>query len=167
MEKKKNYCKYVVGPRQAESRGKAILRFFFGSQRKAFYYETQDEEQDLYLLWIETRRWGEMRCYPCVLRKGEEILVFQSDVLKECRENNYRLVDEWESCVDRERVNAVCQVNDLSPKEFQELFSRYRKEDLDRAIARAERENGLLNDEPEAAASLKETPADPPEKPAE
>lgn len=147
MEKKKTYCRYIVGPRQPESKGKAVWQFFFGSQRKAFYYETLDEEKDLYLLWIETKRWGEMRCYPCVFRKGEEMLVFQSDVLEECRKNNYRLVEEWEASVDRERVNGACQVKDLSPKEFQELFSRYRKEDLDRAIARAEKENGLAKDE--------------------
>lgn len=152
MEKKKNYCAYVIGSRKEEARGKTILRFLFGSQRKAYYYETRDEERDLYLLWIETKRWGEMRCYPCVLRKGGETIVFQSNVLKECEENNDRLVEEWERCVDRERVNAVCQVNDLTSKEFQELFSRYRKEDLDRAISRAEQENGLADGTPEALA---------------
>ena len=146
MAKEKDYCDYLVGTKPAPNKKKGLLNFLLGVQRNVNYYDARHREKPIRLLWMETPRWSSMRCYPCVLEREGEILVFQSGVLKECKENNLRLVREWMATVDRERLETDFEVEALESKTFDEIFRRYRKEDLERAIAEAERMNGAVSE---------------------
>ncbi len=147
MAKEKDYSVFLVGAKPEENKGKRILNFLLGSQRKVHYYDARHRENGVRLMWMESMRWNEMRCYPCVLEKEDETIVFQSGNLKDCRDNNLRLVREWESVVDKDRLEREYEVEALTAKDFDEIFRKYRKEDLERAIAQAERENGIVKDE--------------------
>lgn len=154
--KEKDYSDYLVGKRTETNKKKNILTFLLGSHRNVNYYDAHHKDGNIRLLWMETPRWSEMRCYPCVLEREEECIVFQSGNLKDCRENNLRLVREWEATVDKYRLEQEYEVEAMTAKEFDEIFRRYRKEDLERAIAEAERQNGIVHEE-----------QDPKEEPAE
>ena len=50
-------------------------------RRRTSYYQARHREEDLYLLWIEGIHLGKMICYPCVLERGAEQMVFENGSL--------------------------------------------------------------------------------------
>lgn len=145
-EKKKDYCECLVGAKPE----KKLKYFLLGSQRSTMYYEARHRSKNIHLMWMESPRWGEVRCYPCVLETDEGTLVYQSSALDECRDNNYRLAETVSANFNRENIVTDFLVTQLEAKAFNEEFRRYRKEDLERAIAEAERENGITHGEEKA-----------------
>ena len=66
-----------------------------------------------------------------------------SDISKQ---NNQELVDAWIKTVNPENILTDFEVTPVEAKDFNPIFSRYRKEHLDRAIALAEEENRLAEE---------------------
>lgn len=137
--KAKDYTDYLIGATPKSTRGK-LLTFLLGSQRAAAFYDARHLENGTRLMWIETNRWGDLRCYPCVLETPEEILVFETGDLPECKKNNLRLVERWEQTVNSQTIITDYTVTEVEKKPFYEIFHRYRQEDLDRAVAQAKAE---------------------------
>lgn len=158
--KEKDYCPALVGARKKTT----LKTLLLGSQRSSVYYEAKHRTANIHLIWIEGMRLGECRCYPCVLETAEEIMVFESSNIPICRENNVRLAEKWQSLVNSENIATDYIVTEMPAKEFQVVFARYKREDLDRAIAQAERENGIApQDAPQAEEQA--LPAEQPEQP--
>lgn len=149
-DKVKDYTDYLIGAVK-KSTGQKIKEFFFGKGKTMNCYRARHRDARITLLWMEAYRWSSIYCYPCVLETEEETLVFETGAVLDCKENNARLVEKWTSMVNRDNIVTEYEVEELKRDEFYELFKRYRKEDLDRAIAQAELENGIVHEaEPEA-----------------
>lgn len=133
---------------------KKIVAFFLGDWRRTSYYEARHREKDIYLLWIEGMHFGKPICYPCALRDGEELLAFENSTLPISKDNNAELIRRWNETVDSQRIRDEYDVTELERKAFNPLFSQYRKEHLEQAIAKAEAEAA---GESAAPAALPET----------
>lgn len=148
--------KYYTDPLVNElKQKKKISAFFFGDWRRTSYYEARHREKNIYLLWIEGSHFGKVICYPCVLEREGELLVFENGNLSISKENNERLVQVWQDTVDSQRIREEFDVTELDSKKFNPLFSQYRKRHLEQAIAEAEAE--AAGEAP--AAALPEEPA--------
>ena len=138
--------KYYTGALVNDKKKKRVSAFFLGDRRRTSYYQARHREEDLYLLWIEGIHPGKMICYPCVLERGAEQMVFENGSLDISKQNNQELVDAWIQTVNPENILTDFEVTPLEAKDFNPIFSRYRKEHLDRAIALAEEENRLAEE---------------------
>ena len=117
---------------------KKVLAFFLGDSRRTCYYQATHRENGTYLLWIEGINWGKVITYPCVLIQGPDTLVFENGNLDISKQNNQQLVDRWEAVAHPQTFQAEYEVTPLEKQEFNAIFSRYRKQHLDWAIAQAE-----------------------------
>ena len=162
-EKVKDYTEHLIGAVN-KSTGQKIKEFFFGSGKTTNCYRARHRTDNIRLLWMEAARWGTVYCYPCALETEDEILVFETGAALDCKENNARLVKKWTGLVNQENIVTDYEVEELKKDDFYDLFKQYRKDDLDRAIARAERENGIVHPE---EAEEEAPPAQPPEPAAE
>lgn len=166
-DKVKDYTDYLIGA-VTKSTGQKLKEFFFGKGKTMNCYQARSRDGQVMLLWMEAYRWSSIYCYPCVLETPEETMVFETGAVLDCKENNARLVERWTATVNRENIVTDYEVEELKREDFYEMFRRYRKEDLDRAIAQAERENGIVReDTPEELpeANTEELPEVTPEDP--
>ena len=148
-DKVKDYTEHLIGAVN-KSTGQKIKEFFFGSGKATNCYRARHRTDNIRLLWMEAARWGTIYCYPCALETEDEILVFETGAALDCKENNARLVTKWTGLVNQENIVTDYEVEELKKDDFYDLFKQYRKDDLDRAIARAELENGIVHEEPPA-----------------
>ena len=119
---------------------KRFTSFFLGDSRRTCYYQATHRENGTYLLWIEGMNWGKVITYPCVLIQGSDTLVFENGNLDISKQNNQQLVERWEAAARPDTFRAEYEVTTLEKQEFNSIFSRYRKQHLDWAIAQAEEE---------------------------
>lgn len=145
-DKVKDYTEHLIGAVN-KSTGQKIKEFFFGSGKATNCYRARHRTENIRLLWMEAARWGTIYCYPCALETEDEILVFETGAALDCKENNARLVKKWTGLVNQENIVTDYEVEELKKDDFYDLFKQYRKDDLDRAIARAELENGIVREE--------------------
>lgn len=133
--------KYYTEPLVNEvKQKKRFASFFLGDSRRTCYYEATHRENGTYLLWIEGMNWGKVITYPCVLIQGPDTLVFENGSLDISKQNNQQLVERWEACARPATFSQEYEVTSLEKQEFNAIFSRYRKQHLDWAIAQAEEE---------------------------
>lgn len=130
--------KYYTQPLVNEVKNKKkISSFFLGDWRRTCYYEARHRGTDIYLLWIEAPHFGKVICYPCIIRRMDELLAFENGNLPISKENNDNLVKVWNEIVDPEILKRDYDVKELKDKEFNPIFKSFQKQHLDAEIAKA------------------------------
>ena len=84
--------------------------------------------------------------------------VFENGNLDISKQNNQELVERWEAVARPATFQTEYDISPLEKKEFNEIFSRYRKQHLDWAIAQAE-EAARREEEAQAASQEENTEA--------
>lgn len=103
-----------------------LHELLFGHSREEAYYEARDDRAALYLLWMECRRFGSIRAYPCVLREGDsEPLVFNSSVSASVEDTNYRILRQWEALDLPARLGSL-QIQSLNKEDFRQIYRSFR-----------------------------------------
>ena len=106
--------KYYTEALVNDKKKKRVSAFFLGDRRRTSYYQARHREEDLYLLWIEGIHLGKMICYPCVLERGAEQMVFENGSLDISKQNNQELVDAWIQTVNPENILTDFEVTPFS-----------------------------------------------------
>lgn len=139
----KYYTEALVNEVQKKKR---FISFFLGDSRRTCFYQATHREDGTFLLWIEGIHLGKVIAYPCVLIRGAETLVFENSNLEISKENNRVLIETWQAAVNPHTL-AEYEVTPMEKADFHELFARYRKQHLAWAIAQAEEENRLAEEQ--------------------
>ena len=124
--------KYYTVPLMNEvKQRKKIKAFFFGDSRRTIYYQATHKTEDIFIMWIEGLYFGKVTCYPCVLKQGEETLVFESGKLDISQENNDNLIQRWNLVTSPETIREEYDVVEMEKNAFGDLFGEYRRRHLD------------------------------------
>ena len=104
-------------------RKKSLKTFFLGQSAEQKHYRAQHCNEDITLLWLEASQFGKLHCFPCVLKEGEDMLVFRSASSKRTAELNGMLIQRWNLFVNPENIRTDYHVEEMSRKEFYALFN--------------------------------------------
>ena len=118
---------YSAPPVAGSPDEKLTFREMLRSQRKNDrFYQATDRETGTWLLWMECRRFGDLRAFPCAISTAEgERLYFDSAPASAAEERNSELMRRWEALRLPER-KAALDIEPLEEKEFRELYRRSR-----------------------------------------
>ena len=118
---------YSAPPVAGSPNEKLTFREMLRSQRKNDrFFQATDRETGTWLLWMECRRFGVLRAFPCaVTTPGGERLYFDSAPSPEAEERNGEFLRRWEALKLPERKDSL-DIQPLEEKEFRELYRRSR-----------------------------------------
>ena len=120
---------YSAPPVAGSPDEKLTFREMLRSQRKNDrFYQATDRETGTALLWMECRRFGTLRAFPCGMATKEgERLYFDSAPASEAEARNSEFLRRWEALKLPERKTSL-DIQPLEEKEFRELYRRYRSD---------------------------------------
>ena len=93
------------------------------------YYEAESGDGGTYLLWIEASRMGRDYAFPCALRHGDRLYVFESLRLRGDRKGQEEMTALWERVVSPDTVRQAYRVTRLDEAEFQKRYAALRRQD--------------------------------------
>ena len=95
-------------------------------RRSDRFYKATVKETGTELLWMECRRFGEVRAFPCaVVTKDGEKLCFDLTVDPDAEEHNAGLIRRWETMDLPSRVESL-EIRALEEAEFRSLYRSLR-----------------------------------------
>ena len=157
----KNYTPVLVNTSKPKFTFKT---FFLGSAAaKNYYYCARHKTDDIYILWIETTRFGTSFCFPCVLDEQGDAMVYVSGRGLKQRNANSAMIARWNLFVKPGNFAEEFDLKELTPADFHEEYGNYKSADFSGLSAE---DRAALNDgEPVEEAPAEEVPAE--ETPAE
>ncbi len=121
----KYYSKGLINKTQK----KGIKRFFLGSAPENYYYHAEHHTEPIYLLWVESARFGKAFAFPCVLEEGDgEPMVFFTGADLAGKVKNAEMVRRWNLFVTPESIATDYAVQELDGVEFQSIYGKYKNE---------------------------------------
>ena len=126
--------KYFTVP-LVNQRKKGWKTIIFGQSAEQKHYRAQHRSEDITLLWLEASQFGKLHCFPCVLKEGDDMLVFRSASSRQNAEDNAMLVQRWNLFVNPENIQTDFHVEEMDKREFYKLFNECQRqiiEDFDR-----------------------------------
>lgn len=95
-------------------------------RRSDRFYKATEKETGTELLWMECRRFGELRAFPCAVITGDgEKLCYDPTVNPEAEEKNTRLLRRWAEMKLPERTDDL-DIRPLEEGEFRDLYRSLR-----------------------------------------
>ncbi len=158
--------KYFTVP-LVNKRKKGWKTIIFGQSAEQKHYRAQHHSEDITLLWLEASQFGKLHCFPCVLKEGDDMLVFRSASSRQNAEDNAMLVQRWNLFVNPENIQTDFHVEEMEKKEFYRLFNECQRqiiEDFDRP-SRSAAQPDAIAEEAEAPSSPGQDDAQPDEAP--
>ena len=118
---------YSAPPVAGSPDEKLTFREMLRSQRKNDrFYQATDRETGTWLLWMECRRFGNLRAFPCALTAADgERLYFDSSPAPEAEERNADFLRRWEA-LDLPAKKDRLEILPLEEKEFRTLYRQAR-----------------------------------------
>jgi len=127
--------------------------FFSGWVAKNAYYQAQHLQKDVKLLWMEAKRFGVFKCYPCALETDEELRVYHTLFTVDTKEENQKLIHRWTELVHPDTFVQEYSVQNITFSEFNRAFDSYQQRES--GAAQKKWEDTV---EPSALLRTKETP---------
>lgn len=101
--------------------------FVSGTAPDNHYYGAKHHTEEIYLLWIESVRFGKCFCFPCVLDEAGDPLVYFTGGDAEDKRRNGMLIQRWNLFVNPENIQTDYNVEELEPTDFQSKYDQYKK----------------------------------------
>ena len=152
----KNYTPVLVNT----SKPKWSLKTFFlgSSAAKNYFYCARHKTDDIYILWIETTRFGNSFCFPCVLdEQGDAMVYLTGRGLKNSTQNS-AMIQRWNLFVKPSTFEAEFDCKELTPADFHEEYGRYKGVSFGDGLSAADR--AALADEDAAEETAEEAAED-------
>ena len=138
------------------NRGKSKLtvkRFFFGNAgAKNYYYAARHTAGNIYLLWIESDRFGKTHTFPCVIEEDGDPMVYLTGGGLGQKNKNAEMINRWNLMINPESFEREFDLTVLTSEEFQNEYMGYKGSAFEKAAA-GEAEPEAL---PESALALEE-----------
>lgn len=128
----KSYTPSVIG-------GKPPRRGFWArlaGKVPNMYYEGRDTKENIYALWIESERAGNLRCFPCVLDEAGDYLVYETIRAPETARENAMLIQRWPLFLSQETKENFA-IRELDQDTFNKIYQKYRNDKLRREYEKA------------------------------
>ena len=119
--------KYFTVP-LVNQRKKGWKTIIFGQSAEQKHYRAQHRSEDITLLWLEASQFGKLHCFPCVLKEGEDMLVFRSASSRQNADDNAMLIQRWNLFVNPENIQTDFHVEEMDKKEFYKLFNECQRQ---------------------------------------
>ena len=139
------------------------------TKRKAFswgaknaYYQAQHLQKNIHLLWMEVKRFGAFKCYPCVLETDDELQVFHTLFTVDTKLENEKLMRLWTDLIHPDTFIQEYSVQNITFSEFNKAFDFYQQKES--SAVQKEWEDTL---EPSALLRTKDPKVRPNESPEE
>lgn len=117
-------------PPLVSQRKKGFRTLFFGQSAEQKHYRATHYNENITLLWLEASQFGKLHCFPCVLQEGDELLAFQTFKSPEATRLNAMLVQRWNLFVNPENIKTDYHVEEMTRRDFYELFHELRRRSL-------------------------------------
>lgn len=102
--------------------------FFLGNSigAKANYYSARHKTEDIYILWIETARFGKSYCFPCVLEEQGDPMVYITGRGSAQNAKNNALVQRWGLFVTPASFEENYNCEEMTSDNFYTEYSKYK-----------------------------------------